>query len=115
MIKIPEEIGPGLNFRWFVEHVIDNSPLCRSTSAVAKASLFLSADLDTVGANVEINKAALELVRKAVNSEDQPVELPSLKASVTDPDGNTSEVNVPARVYLKFINALNTDVEENPA
>jgi len=114
MIRVPEQLGPGIDLRWFTEHVIDNSPLFKTASAIAKASLVLAADLDTVGADVEVNPGGLKLVREALTSEEQPLSLPELVASKTDEEGKPigEPVKIPPRVYARFIDALCTDVQK---
>lgn len=111
-ILVPEPLGPDVNMRWFTEYLIDNSPLFKSTSAVAKASLILAADLDTVGAKPEINESGLKLIRDALSSETQPFDLPELMATRTDAEGKQvgDPVRIPPRVYTRFIDAWMTDV-----
>lgn len=99
MIKIPQPISPEFTFRWFVEFVIDHSPLFRTTSAMAKAGLILGADLDTVGGTPEIPEPALKLLRAAVTDEEHPLPLPDLMVTET-------QQPVSPRVWSPFINAI---------
>lgn len=108
MIKVPEPLGPGVTFRWFVEHVVDNSPLFETSSAIAKASMLLAVDLDTVGASVEVNESALKLAREALTSEEHPLPLPQLM--IAKDDAPDEQIKVPPRVYSRFIDALLEDV-----
>lgn len=108
MIQVPEQLGPGITFRWFVEYVVDNSPLFRSSSAIAKASLLLAEDLDTVGKELSPNESALKHLREAVLSEEHPLPLPELIVSKAD-DPNSEPVKLPPRIYTRFISAITSE------
>lgn len=112
-IVVPSPIGEGLNFRWFTEYVIDNSPLFKTASAVAKAGMVLAADLDTVDGRPGIGDSAVKLIRDALSSDESPLPLPEVMASRTDESGaNVGEpFSVPLRVYTRFISAWMTDAE----
>jgi len=112
MIRVPAPLGPGIDLRWFVEYAIDNSPLFRSASAIAKASQILALDLDTVDATVDVPAAPLKLLRDALSSEENPLPLPDLTANQTDSDGKPigDPVKIPHRVYARFIDAISNDV-----
>ena len=101
ILTIPPPLSPALSFRWFVEHVIDNSPHFSTASAIAKASLLLAVDLDTPG-ECDVNEPALALLRLALTDEAQPVQLPALEA--TGEDG--TKRRVPLRAFGPYIAAL---------
>jgi hypothetical protein len=67
-MKIPKPISKDLTFRWFVEYIIDNSPLFKTASAIAKVGLILAADLDTVDNETDVPEPALAILRLAVTS-----------------------------------------------
>lgn len=104
MIRIPEPINETLTFRWFVEFCIDNGPKFRVTSGLAKASLILGVDLDTVGAFVEVPASALKLLRETLEDEESPLRLPPLV------DAETQQPISP-RVWQRYLSALLTDAE----
>jgi hypothetical protein len=107
MIRIPYAVSESLPFRWFVEFVIDNSPLFRTTSAIAKAATILNADLDTPGKLVDLNSKALELLRSALTSEEYPLETPLLE--VLQEGG--APAKVPPRILSGYITAILEDAE----
>lgn len=112
-IQVPQPISESLTFRWFVEYIIDNSPLFKVASAIAKASLVLGADLDTAGGYPEIPESALKLVRDALSSDEQPLQLPVITGHKLDEDGKSTgeSFTIPPRVLAGFIAALSTDAE----
>jgi hypothetical protein len=107
MIRVPPAVSDTLPFRWFVEYVIDNSPLFRTTSAIAKAATLLNEDLDTPGKLIDPSSKALELLRSALTSEEQPLEAPLLE--VVQSEGSAAKV--PPRILSSYITAILQDVE----
>ncbi len=110
MIRIPNTlISPDLNFRWFCEFIVDNSPKFQTASAVAKVGAFLNVDLNTPGVR-EVPAEGLKLIREALLSEDPPFALPELSLNS---EGGTPQKITP-RVYSTYINALLLDAEPEP-
>lgn len=104
MIRIPEPINEALTFRWFVEFTIDNGLKFRTASGLAKASLILGVDLDTVGSYVEVPKPGLKLLRETLEDEESPLPLPPLENSET-------KQPISPRIWQRYLDALLTDVE----
>lgn len=103
MIRIPPPINPDINFRLFVEYIVDHSVQFRTASGLAKAALLLGADLDTVDAVVEPPAPALKLIREALADEENPVPLPPLMFKDTGKP-------VPNRIWRPYIVALSNDL-----
>lgn len=106
MIQVPNSISENLSFRWFVEYVIDNSPKFATSSAIAKASLLLSADLDTPGPRA-VDEHALKTLRQAITDEETPLPLPSLEKSV---EGG-APIKCSPRIFATYIESILHDVD----
>jgi len=105
MIQVPQPISTTLNFRWFVEYIIDNSQKFNTASAVAKASLLLGADLDTPGPRV-LDANALTLLRQALTDEENPLKLPALEM-----DMEGEKVKCSPRIFTNYIESILHDVD----
>ena len=82
-----------------------SSGLSPTASAIAKASLLLGADLDSVGSLVDVPASALKLLRDALDDEEQPLQLPPLVHTET-------QAPISPRIWSQFISALLTEVQE---
>ncbi len=107
-ITIPEPINKEITFRWFVEYVVDNSPVFKTSSAIAKSTSVLNSDLDTVGSVNDLPEPFHKLIIKALSDDENPLQLPQLQASRLDESGNPvgDPILLPLRIFSKFINAL---------
>ena len=112
-ITVPEPLSPEITLRWFVEYIVDNSPLFKTASAVAKAGLLFTADLDTVGGTPELNEAAHKLLRAALTSEEQALEMPTLYGHSLDEGGKPigEPMKLSPRLFGRFIAALLSENE----
>ncbi len=108
-VQIPNTIGGSLSFRWFVEYVVDNSPLFKTASSIAKVASVLAGDLDSVGLVIDINEPAHKLLREALTSEENPMDLPVLNGTRTDEDGKVTEFILPPRLLMQFVSCLLTE------
>jgi hypothetical protein len=105
-IVVPEALHPDLTFRWFLEYIVDNSPMFSRASALAKVLPLLQGNLDP--GEREVDEKVWTLIREAISSDESPLQMPQLSFQAKDTDGNPmgDAVPVPGRAFAPYVKAI---------